>query len=542
MPTVPHGRQKERELGNMSHYTENKKRQKLVKALTSLYLVPLALMVVFNTFNSLFRTTYFELYKDMETAKYKWDQPFLVLMASAVLLFVIYLVCKTKWFEKNSHYLLAAVLFSGIVSAFIVLTVRGIAICDGDALSNIAVEFMRNNYEALSEGEYLFNYSFQVGMVALLELVYQIFGIENYLVFQLMNVISIMIFIWMLGKITDELFEEEKISRMEAVLSLGMLPLFLFSTFIYGDIIGWAFGISAIYFLIRYMKTDKWQFVLAASVLLSLGIAVKSNINILVVASVIAMLLNAIYKKHFQPLIWIVVMVITSQLVMGTAQIVYAQRAGLSEYPKGIPKIAWVAMSMQETDEGGYACGWYNGYNWAVYRENEYDRARTTQACAENIKQSLHKLMHEQKYALNFVYKKFTSQWNAPTFQAMITNEWSMRHTDNDSALAHYFVFERGRDILYGLMNIYHFLLFFCTSAHFLLNRGKWSLPKAYYILNIFGGFLFHMIWEAQSRYILGYFVLMLPLAACGCERLLESIEKRIAVKAKKKENCNATT
>lgn len=525
----------------MPYCTEHTKRRKLVKIVTYFYLVPLAVMIVFNTINSLLRTTYFELYKDMETAKYKWDQPFLVLMAAGVLLLTIYLVRKAGWFGKLSRYLLAAVLFSGIISTLIVLKVRGIAICDGDALSNIAVEFMKGNYETFSEGEYLFNYSFQIGMVAFLEVIYRIFGIENYLVFQIINVISIMIFIWMLGKITDELFEAKRISRMEAVLSLGMLPLFLFSTFVYGDIIGWAFGISAIFFVIRYLKTDRWQFILAASVLLSMGIVVKSNINILVVASVIAILLNAVYKKRFRSLLWIVVIIVVSQLGMGAVQAVYVQRAGLSKYPEGIPRIAWVAMSMQETDEGGYACGWYNGYNWDVYRKNDYDRARTTQACVENLKQSLHKLMHEQKYALNFVYKKFTSQWNAPTFQAMITNEWSMRHTENDSVLAHFFVFGRGRDILYELMNIYHFFLFFCTSAYFLLNRRKWSLPKAYYALNIFGGFLFHMIWEAQSRYILGYFVLMLPLAACGCESLLAYIEKRTAARTVKEENCDET-
>lgn len=535
-------RQKGRTLENMLCCSEQTKRKKIIKILTYFYSVPLAAMIVFNTFNSLLRTTYFELYKDVETAKYKWDQPFLVLMASAVLLFVIYLVCKAKWFEKNSHYLLVTVLFSGIVSAFIVLTVRGIAICDGDALSNIAVEFMRNNYEALSKGEYLFNYSFQIGMVALLEVIYQIFGIENYLVFQMLNVISIMIFIWMLGKITDELFEEERISRIEAVLSLGMFPLFLFSTFVYGDIIGWAFGISAIFFVIRFLKTDRWQYVIASSVLFSIGIVVKSNINILLVASVIAILLNIIYRKNYQALLWIVAMVIISQLGTEAVQAVYTQRAGLSEYPEGIPKIAWAAMGLQEGDEGGYACGWYNGYNWAVFRENDYDRASTTQVCVENLKQSLHKLVHEQKYALNYIYKKFTSQWNEPTFQTMITNEWSMRHTNNDSTLAHYFIFEDGREILCELMNIYHFFLFFCTSVYFLLNRDKWSLPKAYFALNIFGGLLFHMIWEAKTRYVLGYFVLLLPLAACGCNRLLESIEKRIAVKARKKENCNATT
>ena len=104
-----------------------------------------------------------------------------------------------------------------------------------------------------------------------------------------------------------------------------------------------------------------------------------------------------------------------------------------------------------------------------------------------------------------------------------------------------YSFFEGGRGILYELMNIYHFVLFFCTSACFLLHRSKWSLPKAYFALNIFGGFLFHMIWEAQSRYILGYFVLMLPLAACGCERLLIWIENKTAVKVMKEENRDET-
>lgn len=527
----------------MELWTDKKysQREKIVKVLTYFYIIPLSAVIIFNTFNSLFRTTYFEPYKDMETAKYRWDNPFLILLISGILFFAVYLIGRTKQFDSFTHYLPVAVFFSGLISTFIVLNVQGIAICDGMTLSDIAIEFMKNNYDSLSEGGYLFNYSFQAGMVALLEIIYRIFGIENYLVFQMINVISIMIFIWMLGKITDELFEEKSISRIEAVLSMGMLPLFLFSTFVYGDIIGWAFGVSAIYFVIKYLKTNRWQFVFAASVVLSIGIVVKSNINILLVASVIAILLNAVSKKKFSLLVWIGVMLIVSQIGVLMVQGVYTHRAGLSEYPKGIPKVAWVAMSFQETDEGGYACGWYNGYNWNVYKENDYDRARTTQVCVESLKQSLGKLAHEQKYALNFVYKKFTSQWNAPTFQAMISNEWSTRHTDKATSLAHYFIFKRGHDILYEMMNSYHFLLFFCTSVYFLLHRGKWSLSKAYFALNIFGGFLFHMIWEAQSRYVLGYFVLMLPFAACGCKGLISRIEKNV-VRIMGKEKCNEAT
>lgn len=257
-----------------------------------------------------------------------------------------------------------------------------------------------------------------------------------------------------------------------------------------------------------------------------IGIVVKSNISILLVAAVIAVILNAVCKKRYHMLVLIVLMTVLPKLFSGTVENIYVNRAGLSEFPEGIPQIAWVAMSMQETDEGGYACGWYNSYNWNIYRQCGYDREVTTQACLDNLKQSVNKFMHEQRYSLNYFYKKFTSQWNAPTFQSMISNEWSTRHTDKTTGIAHYFIFEKGRDILYEWMNIYHFIMFFLTAAYLLQKHNEWSLPKAYFILNIFGGFLFHMIWEAQSRYILGYFVLMLPLAAYGLNSMLKGMDR----------------
>ena len=518
------------------------KEQKAVRVLTYFYLVPLAIMVIFNTGNSLLRTTYFELYKDMETAKYKWDQPLFLLIVLALLIVSLYVFWKSGWIDRASWLPCVAVCFGGAFSLIIVLLVQGTAICDGQTLSNIAVEFMQGNYRAFEQGEYLYSYSFQIGMTALLEMLYRIFGIENYLAFQLMNVIGIVVFLWALGKITAELFENERICRLEAILSMGMLPLFLFSTFVYGAVIGWAFGSCAIYCMICFLKRDNWKSAVLAAILLAFGIVIKSNISILLVAAIIAVMLRVICSRRHKMLLLILCMVVLTKLFTGCVESIYVQRADLSEYPKGIPKIAWVAMSMQETDEGGYACGWYNSYNWVVYEHCEYDRAKTTAACADNLKQSLDKLVHEQKYALNYLYKKFTSQWNAPTFQAIISNEWSTRHTNKTTSLAHYFIFEGGRDILYGLMNIYHFFMFFCTSSYFLLNWRKWSLPKAYFALNIFGGFLFHMIWEAQSRYILGYYVLLLPLAACGCGSLFERIEKRITAVPIKEENDNETT
>lgn len=500
------------------------KRDKYIRILTYFYIIPLALMVFFNTINSLLRTTYFELYKVMETARYKWDSPLTVLLFTLLLLAAFYFSWKWKLLDRFDLNRLS-VLFGGLFSLGIVLLFRCETTCDSSLLSDIAIEFCKNNYAAFEQGGYLYNYSFQLGFTALLEWIYRIFGIENFIVYQLLNILSIMIILKMLNSITGELFEDQKIQKMEALLSFGMLPLFLFSTFVYGDIIGWAFGISAMYYIIRYLKTSHWKPMIISGILLLFGTLIKSNINILLVASVIAIFLHSIREKKYKQLLWIVVLFLFSQAGVHCINYIYSERAGLSEYPAGIPKIAWIAMSMQEADEGGYACGWYNAYNWDVYTENNYDREKTTAACMESLKTSFDKFLHEQRYTMDFFYKKFTSQWNAPTFQSMITNEWASRHIDNLSPVANFFLYGFGRDVLYEFMNVYHFMIFLCSSFFFIAQKKKWTLCKSYYLLTIFGGFLFHMLWEAQSRYILGYFVLMLPMAACGCCHIFQRIK-----------------
>ena len=146
---------------------------------------------------------------------------------------------------------------------------------------------------------------------------------------------------------------------------------------------------------------------------------------------------------------------------------------------------------------------------------------------------SLQKLVHEQRYTINYMYKKFTSQWNMPTFMSLITNEWNSRHAENLSSVALFFIYGFGRDILYSIMNFYHFFMFLCCGVYCRFSLKEWSLERAYFVLNIFGGFLFHMIWEAKTRYVLGYFVLFLPLAAWGLNKLTEKMGNKFLIKQK---------
>ncbi|MCR5502289.1 MAG: glycosyltransferase family 39 protein [Lachnospiraceae bacterium] len=494
--------------------------EKATRILTGFYIIPLFIMLLFNAGNSLLRTTYFELYSELETAKYRWDQPLLLLFL-ALLFLLVFLVLSGPLFGKMTltRVIAFAVFFSGALSLFFVLLFRCTAVCDSEALNIIAKDFINGDYSSLLPGGYLYSYSFQIGMTALLELIYRIFGLESFLVFQILNVLSIMCILYLLLKITLLLTGDEDIVRFQAALSVGMLPLFLFSTFVYGDLIGWAFGIGAVYFLLRFLKEKKLRHFFISALLFLPGTVVKSNINILVTAAAIALILMAIRDKNPRILILVPVLILLSQCGVYAVKALYAHRAGLDSYPAGIPKIAWIAMGMQQADEGGYAPGWYNAYNWTVYERNGYDRAATSAECRENLKTSLNYFLHNKRYTLDFFYKKFTSAWNAPTFQSLITNEWGTRHARPLPGLGKYLIYGKGHDLLSGIMNVWHFLIFLLAPAGLIFFQKERSLEKDCYLLNIFGGFLFHMIWETQSRYILGYFVLLLPLSACALKK-----------------------
>lgn len=490
----------------------------MLKKLTYFYLIPLWVMFVINCIFSLTKTTYFELYVYNEIPKYKNDHPIILLALLGIFLTLAFkgsfLLEKSCMTVKRLR--IISCVWAFLISSFFVLLFRCGVVCDSGFLSDCAVEFMQNNYAAFAKEEYLHHYPFQLGMIALLEAVYRIFGAENYMAFQFLNVAAIVSIICLLNLITEELFEEEDVQKLEAILSFGMLPLYLFATFVYGDLIGFALGTGAVYFCIKYLKRENVKDLLVAGVLFMPAVVIKSNIYVWMVAFVIAVVIKMLQRKKWYLLPLLVVVILFSRTGVKGIDAMYAKRAGMDQMWKGVPKVAWVAMGLQEADEENNGCGWYNGYNWEVYNNHGYDEAATTKACVENILGSLARLVNNPKDAVYFFYKKFVSQWNAPTFQAMITNEWYSRYTENRYALGDFLIYGLGRTILYQLMNVYHLIMFVLSAAGCWYMMKNWRLERAYFVLNIFGGFLFHMIWEAQSRYILGYYVLMLPVAAVG--------------------------
>lgn len=488
-------------------------KQKLVFVLTMFFWIPLWLIIALNAVNSFLRTGYFELNQQIEIVKWKWDNPLWLIIGILIWMLLIYYLTYVKKLPMRKLEAVAMGI-AGSISLLAILLFRSIAKCDSEFVSNAAIQFLQNNYEAFSQGEYLYRYPFQIGITALLEWIYGIFGIQNYIVFELINMVCIMDIVRVLGRISGELFDDET-CRIELVLSMGLLPLFLLSTFIYGDYIGLFFGIHGIQAVVCFLRKHRWTEILKASLWFSAGVAVKNNVNVLVVAAVIALILYAGMNRCWWAAVWGIVLVVIAQAGLEIIKVIYEYRMGQS-VPEGIPKIAWITMSMQETIEGGSAAGWYNGYNCSVFLEHGYDQQATKAACMAELQDRFSYFLHHPRYTPFFFFDKFSSQWNEPTFMSIQTNEWYSRNVEPQSGLAISLLYGTGRAILTEMMNIYHFLIMFGTAVGLWVQKKEWRLEKAYFVLNIFGGMLFHMLWEAKARYVLCYFVLMLPVAAAG--------------------------
>lgn len=504
----------------------HKKGTTLVYILTLFYMIPLSIIFIVNILTSMFQTTYMELYLDTEKPRYKSDNPVILLLLVIAFIVLYILYSKKHQITKETAAAIERIslIFSVVISLFIIFLFRVGVASDGASVSIAAAEFLNGKYSSFFNNNYLFRYSHQISLVAFWEIVYYFFGVENFIVLQFVNVIAIFSVVYFFHRITYELFENYDIQVILSLLCMGMLPLYLYATYIYGDVPGMCFAVPAVYFVIKYLNTRKKRYVLPALVCVTFAILLKSNNFVILAAIIIILLLHLIKEKDWFAAVFAVILLLGPVVSSSCINAYYVKEAGMDKFPDGAPKIAWVAMGLQENDY--IENGWFNGYNCAIYEECGFDTSKTKAACMESIKESVSTFVSHPKYAIKFFYKKFISQWNDAGFQAQINIEWNSRHSADQSQLALYFIYGNGRFILEWLMNIYHFAVLLGAVVFTVYNIRKTSLPSALVALCVFGGYFFHMFWEAKGRYGLGYFVMCVPMAAYGFWRLAALVQR----------------
>ena len=505
---------------------------KLMRKLSLIFFIPFTVLCGLTLVVSLCTTIYYDTNQGADLPRFG-NQNFPVLIAGVVLfLFISRLLLR---FENKRLFPVCVVLEAALCMT-IILSVKATAVTDGLTLDNVINAFNAGDYSSLEKGGYMFVYPFQIGYVCIGQILAHVFGPSNYFVYQLINLAAIILSIIYLHFITWELFEKNEVVVIYDVLSLLLFFLFSYVTYVYNDVWSFAPGIMALYYEILYLKREKAGYGVAAAVCLGIACLLKTNLYIALIAMVI-LLWVSLWNDHLlwknrdrvntkirenlkTDIILTFLFVIAAIIPLKLLGSVYAERAGLEEYPAGVPKTTYFAMAMQESEGEG---GWYNGFNWNTYAENDFDAEKTNAAAKEAISERLSEFADRPLHAGRFYFRKFMSQWADPTFVSIRNLELSSRHSDTDSAFAKSLVFGTWSKIFQGIMDIEHFLIFLGAFVFCVLTIKNKSLTnvQALIIVFIFGGMLFHELWEGSSRYIIRYYLCLMPFAAYGLGALI---------------------
>ena len=484
------------------------------------------LLFGFLTAASMLSTTYFTADSSYgERPEYRLDFIPLNLLVLAVILGILYLLSKKQIFEKISVRALAAVaiLFVIGMSVLWIQVSHTYPEADQKAVSWVSYLMTQNNFLFFEHGKYMQIYPNQLGLAAILEALYRLTGGENWKAFMYLTALANGVVVYLLYRITDQLYQDQKAERLVLLASMGCIQIILYSTFLYGIMLGLAFALGAFYALLLFLDHGKWSYAVSAGILMGISILVKNNYSIFLVALVILLLYDAVKKsgggirKAGKSLAAILILIGLTALLSRSLTAFYEHRSGLT-IESGMPKSLWVAMGMQE---GERAEGWYNEFNFNTYVNSDCDPAASDAMAREAIGESLQQFQKDPAYAARFYLKKTLSQWNEPTYEALWVNQF---HNGDFSTIVQSIYTGKLYQALHEYMNLFQLLVFTAVFAGLLIGRKgekRWQLTELFLPMVILGGFFFHTIWEAKSQYIFPYFVCMLPGAAAGLSGVL---------------------
>ena len=402
----------------------------------------------------------------------------------------------------------------------------------GDAMImlNTARDAAQDNYRSFhSSYDYYGNYSyylyypFQLGYVLFAEILYRVFGTSSTdLLFQVPNVIALDLLYVGVVFITKRVFRRKAVTNMTAIaLAVCLQPMFM-TTFTYGLIIGICLSVWSVYFTLRYMQENKLQYAGIAILLIALSVVMKYNNMILLAAICIALILHVIGSRRFLALAVAALMVVCS---VGAQKLViysYSQRSG-AELNTQVSQKLYAYMGISDS---GMAPGWYNGIAMETLRDNKMDVEAADRVAEDGISRRL-EYLSDNKLLGDFLWKKFTSQFNEPSFESVWVSQVREHNIPEGEKLSDLVtsVYTGGLStLLDNWFNYYNMIIYigFAAGMAWLIIRRKATSETVILPAAVFGAVLYHMIFEGKSQYLLPYFVLLIPYAMYG---LLESTQ-----------------
>lgn len=370
----------------------------------------------------------------------------------------------------------------------------------------------------------------------------------------------------------------KKISCCYLVLVCCNLPMIMYSSFVYGEIPSFAALSVGCYLLLRLLGgvspggsyrdnvspggSYRIIFTGFGSILfLTLSVMLRKNSLIPIIAVLLVLLFEALRpdrnsKMRLGLLIMAVCLAVTSVSVLPLTQKIYEEKAG-NTLSSGVTAMSYLAMGMQEASRG---CGWYNGFNIDTYDTAGMDTALANEISRLAIDERLAYFREHPGYTADFYLHKHLSQWADGTYasrQATLATYGGrsafFKEVYEGSLSGGYIEWcNAWQNVLY--LGVLVFCIGSlkkrrkskvvghmadqtaghtagCTADHMADQLGadrhgadrhgadRLGTDRLYVyvgLIAVLGGFLFHTFWEANSRYIFSYSLLLMPYCGAG--------------------------
>lgn len=354
-------------------------------------------------------------------------------------------------------------------------------------------------FKAVHGTKYLSEYFYQlfpnnIFITMILYWIYKfftIFGIHNFDQLSIsINIIFIMISVIATYFLIKDIYGL-KIATIASFLFITLTPIYAYAPIFYTDTFTMMY-LPLIYLLFRkYLKTNKFYYLIIMGILGALGVGIKNNIAIgLISLFIFALLVIRDYKKFLK---FFVIFCISFGIIYTGISSICQANIPIPMSKAGFPYTHWVMMGLNKSSTGSWDAKDYHGTLAFV----------PNKVAMKNFNEKIIKERLENFGPfgyIDFLNKKASFTWQSgDLYAATVVSQG----TNNTNSLLYKYVLgaKQGGFLLFSQIGFAVLFIFVILGG--LLSIRDNDLTFILFNITIFGVFVFLLLWEAEPRYIL---------------------------------------
>lgn len=497
---------------------KEKEESKITTSLIKIFYFIASVIFIYLLYNIIFKNTHFLIH----------IKSYQMILGTVLYLFFIYLISKLldKFVKNEKKYVTVSLIIFFLLQLLFAYFFAVDPSWDFGAVYEGALESIYD-ISPLSNYYYFYVYSnnlaYGIYLTAFFKIL-NIIGISNHLYLGiagiLLNIISIDISLVFIYKILKEIFPN-KIRKAFWLMTILFTPFITYVPIFYTDTLSLPFIAGALYFIVKIIKENKKKInIILSGLLLGIGYTINPTTIIILIALGLYLIIFSKYYhnliKRFACFLAIVLLFLIPSLVVK----VYMNNRFDQELLEKVnyPITHWLMMGL--TLDGGY-----NDED-VIYTRSFEGIENKKQANLKVIKERVNNLIKDKK-VLNFYTNKAIYTWGDGTYFA--TSKLS-RYPLKNNNFKRYILLGDDSNLFTIIAQAQMLLtIIFMIIGMFnrkYLNKIQQDL-QLFLIISIFGIFLFLLLWEARSRYLVSSAPLLLLETYIGIEATLQK-RKRV--------------